>query len=440
MFHYDFKRPLSFPQIERIRWHLFPEIRIGDQQATLFSDFEEQGGGKPEPETIPDLIRVLDLQQEQLARNLGSGHRVIHGVAGSGKTLILGYRCVHLAEMLRKPILVLCYNITLAARLRSFIAERKLESRVNVHHFHEWCGEQLRTYHVQVPVSEGPLWERQVEAVIQGVDAGRIPRAQYGAVMIDEGHDFEPEWLKLVTQMVDPATDSLLLLYDDAQSIYRKSRGLDFSLSSVGIKAAGRTSILRLNYRNTREILQFACDFASKFLDAKAADDDHIPMVLPETGGTSGPGPAFRQFENIGDEIGYATKCLKAWHERGDFLGDIAVICMKPDHAKRIAQQLQANGIPHLLMAERSGKRAYDPRKPRVNILSVQSSKGLEFRSVIFVGLGQIDDSEEEAARNMKLLYVGMTRAKERLLITASGTNEFTERLGGMVGSVLAAA
>jgi hypothetical protein len=35
--------------------------------------------------------------------------------------------------------------------------------------------------------------------------------------------------------------------------------------------------------RNTREILQFACDFARQFLDAKAADDDPIPMVLPET-------------------------------------------------------------------------------------------------------------------------------------------------------------
>jgi superfamily I DNA/RNA helicase len=39
-------------------------------------------------------------------------------------------------------------------------------------------------------------------------------------------------------------------------------------------------------------------------------------------------------------------------------------------------------------MADLSGKRAYDPRKPLVNILSVQSSKGLEFRSVIFIGLG----------------------------------------------------
>ena len=27
------------------------------------------------------------------------------------------------------------------------------------------------------------------------VDRGQIPRAQYGALLIDEGHDFESEWL-----------------------------------------------------------------------------------------------------------------------------------------------------------------------------------------------------------------------------------------------------
>lgn len=60
-------------------------------------------------------------------------------------------------------------------------------------------------------------------------------------------------------------------------------------------------------------------------------------------------------------------------------------------------------------MAQRSGKRASDPRKPQVNILSVQSSKGLEFRSVIFIGIGQIESTETLAAQNRKLLYVGLT-------------------------------
>ena len=40
----------------------------------------------------------------------------------------------------------------------------------------------------------------------------------------------------------------------------------------------------------------------------------------------------------------------------------------------------------------------------------------------------------------MKLLYVGMTRAKERLMITASEKNEFTERLGARTGAACAVA
>ncbi len=63
-----------------------------------------------------------------------------------------------------------------------------------------------------------------------------------------KGHDFEPDWLELVVGMVDPETSSLLLLYDDAQSIYSRKSQLDFSLSSVGVQARGRTTVLKLNY------------------------------------------------------------------------------------------------------------------------------------------------------------------------------------------------
>ena len=113
---------------------------------------------------------------------------------------------------------------------------------------------------------------------------------------------------------------------------------------------------------------------------------------------------------------------------------------MNKDHGKRVALALNSLGVPHLLMAEQPGKRAYDPRKPRINILTVQSSKGLEFQSVILIGLGQLDASETKTADQMKLLYVGMTRAKERLMITAAGRNDFTERLESMAGKVCAVA
>src|SRR5690606_20349741 len=106
MFNVQFSRQLSLPQIDRVRWHLFPEIRINPTQEELFDGRTEEAGADT---VVPDLIQIMDYQQERLARSLGSGHRVIHGVAGSGKTMILGYRCLYLAQLLHKPILVLCY-------------------------------------------------------------------------------------------------------------------------------------------------------------------------------------------------------------------------------------------------------------------------------------------------------------------------------------------
>src|SRR5690606_30399249 len=253
MFTVQFQHRLTLPQLDRIRWHLFPQVRI---QSSIF-DEAIAGEEKVQQQILPNLMRVMDIQQEQLARSLGHGHRVIHGVAGSGKTLILGYRCEVLAKVTRKPILVQCYNITLAARLRATMAEKNLTDKVHVHHFHEWCAEQCRTYQVNVDRSFTPSFDAAIDAVIRAVDREQVPRAQYSAVMIDEGHDFRAEWLKLVVQMIDPNTENLLLLYDDAQSIYERKRRAKFSLSSVGIQARGRTTILRLNYRNTDEILNF---------------------------------------------------------------------------------------------------------------------------------------------------------------------------------------
>ena len=83
MFNVGFNCQLTLPQIDRVRWHLFPEVRIGDGQVAMFEEGEEDS-------LVPDLMKVMDMQQEQLARSLGEGHRIIHGVAGSGKTLILG--------------------------------------------------------------------------------------------------------------------------------------------------------------------------------------------------------------------------------------------------------------------------------------------------------------------------------------------------------------
>ena len=421
MFNYQFSQKLSLPQIDRIRAHLFPEIRINHVSRDLFSDHDE-------PVNIPDIVKVMDMQQEQLARSFGEGHRVVHGVAGSGKTLILGFRCWYLAQTQSKPILVLCYNISLAAKLRSFIQEKGIEDQVNVYHFHDWCGQQIKSYHVDLLPGPEPIWERQVTSVIAGVELGLIPRAQYGAVLIDEGHDFEAEWLKLIVHMIDPETNSLLLLYDDAQSIYKKKKSLDFTLSSVGIQARGRTTILKLNYRNTREILNFAFDFAKDYLQEKSADEDSFPLIKPEVGGNSGQKPVLKVLPSKPQELNFICACLQKWHKDGVPWSQMAVIYCEYSYGAELHRLLNRVGVPNVWLASSVAKRKYDPRLDQVLLITRQSSKGLEFPRVIVSGVGSLKDEPESTPEEARLLYVAMTRAQEALLLTASSHNHYVER------------
>ena len=436
MFNVQFDRALTLPQIDRVRWHLFPEIRIEQSpQKPLFPPEDGETTGD-----LPlDLVKVLDLQQEQLARSLGEGHRVIHGVAGSGKTLILGYRSLHLARLLNKPILVLCYNITLAARLRELIVEHAVDDKVSVYHFHDWCSEQLRAYHVERPTPGDHYPERLVSRVIEGVEKGRIPRGQYGAVMIDEGHDFEPEWLRLIVGMVDPDTNSLLLLYDDTQDIYGHRKGLDFSLSSVGIQARGRTTILKLNYRNTQEVLELAYRFVNDYLDRQSKSEQEVPLLEPKSVGRHGPPPVLKVFPDFDEELSYITRVLDRLHAQGIEWKEMCVTYRSLWMGERLHRRLAAAGIPHQWLRDQQMKKAFSPRNDSVKLMAMHSSKGLEFPLVVVMGLGHLPLKGSDPSAEAKLLYVAMTRSTEKLLLTGHGKSEFLRRLEALTRSRAAA-
>lgn len=378
MFNYRFGGKLSLPQIDRVRGWLFPEIRIESGQMNLF-----EGEADKSETAAPDFIKVMDLHQEQLARNLGDGHRVIHGVAGSGKTMILGYRCLQLASALNKPILVLCFNITLAAKLRSYINAKGISGQVQVYHFHDWCGEQLRAYNVPIIVSDKKVYERQVDSVIKGVEDGLIPKGQYGALLIDEGHDFEAAWLSLITKMVDADTNSLLLLYDDAQSIYKRGNGLNFSLSSVGINAKGRTTILKLNYRNTQQILDFSYRFSKDYFSQ--SNETEIPLIEPVSAGIEGPRPTVKRFYNSRDENRNTVDCVQSLISKAQPLSEIAVLSLTRASCKSIGELFGKNNIPYLTLLDAKSKRNTSSSFDAVRIMTIASSKGLEFQNVIII-------------------------------------------------------
>ena len=419
MFPWDFGGVVTLPQIDRVRWHLFPEIRIEPPEQPGIFDAQ-----------IPDIIRIMDLQQEQLARSLGDGHRVIHGVAGSGKTMILGYRCLHLAKALQKPILALCYNKTLAARLADMVAEKGASEQVNVRNFHAWCRDQLTHYHVPLPESRnsGEYAVQLVERLIDAIEKGQVPRGQYGAVLIDEGHDFKPEWLGLVVQMVDPETNSLLLLYDDAQSIYG-GRRRRFSFKSVGVQAQGRTTILKLNYRTTAEVLKVAYEFAKDVLTPEDADEDGVPLILPESAERHGPVPELMRLPSFAREADHIAGEFQRLHAEGVSWGDMAVVYRTGFMGEKVAQRLRTAGIPVSVLTGKGSRRGPKLDPNSVKVVTWHSSKGLEYPVVAIPGLGYLPYERADEGEEVRLAYVAMTRAMERLIMTCHQESPFVKRL-----------
>ena len=412
---------LSLPQIDRVRWILFPEVRVNTQIGLFAADEHAEG-------VLPDIMRVMDLQQEQLARSLGDGHRVIHGVAGSGKTMILSYRAEYLAKAATssKPVLVLCYNQPLAVKLEALMVSKGLAGRVHVRNFHKWCRQQLVAFGQALPAQSPDMFDQMVTGVIRGVDRGQIPSGQYQAVLIDEGHDFEAGWLKLAAQMVDPSTNSLLLLYDDAQSIYQRRRAQQFSFKSLGIQAQGRTTILKINYRNTRQILQTASMVAADLLKSEDCTDDGVPLVQPVSCGREGHEPVIIRLPTLRDEAVKIAELLSAAHQEGYAWGDMAIICRHYSEMERCAAVLRHRQLPHEV---RKGSGTFNPLADTIKLLTMHVSKGLEFPVVAVCGAGHMPGDGQDEAEEARLFYVAATRATQRLLIPLSGSGKFAARL-----------
>lgn len=247
--------------------------------------------------------------------------------------------------------------------------------------------------------------------------------------MIDEGHNFQPEWLKLVTQMIDPETNSLLLLYDDAQSIYGGKTRHKFSFSSFGVQAQGRTTILRLNYRNTAEILGTAYEFAKEYIRPEQAEEDGVPLIQPESAGRRGLPPELQQFPTLAKEGAYPVENFRRHNHSGRPWRDMAIVYRPAFIGEEMARQLKMARIPVQWLGGPGDKKRFDPAEDSVKVITMHSSKGLEFPVVAIPGLGYMPHRDYSIHEEAKLLYVAMTRAMDTLILTSSKESPFVSRI-----------
>jgi superfamily I DNA/RNA helicase len=275
-----------------------------------------------------------------------------------------------------------------------------------------------------------------VETVDRALETGFVPGGQYTALLVVEAHDFEDAWLRMAVRLVNPASNSLLVLYDDAQSIYQKKRR-KFNFASVGIEARGRTSILKMNYRNTAEVLALAVQCAQGLLQGagESRDEDEIPLVQPASAGRRVALPVLLQARDEREEAELIAERIQAACAAGMPPGDVAVLCRAKYLMRPIEQALGRRGLPVQSMNAQAFRR-FDWRRPSIRLLTMHSAKGLEFPLVFVAGLQALpmrDESLEDAAR---LLYVAMTRATHELVLAAHGSSPIVARVKASLADV----
>lgn len=381
-------------------------------------------------------LAVLDLRQERNARAVGDGHRIVYGVAGSGKTVLLIARAKLLAEEPKKRVLLLCYNRLLAAHLATSAARF---SNIKAMTFHGWGLRNGIDFRENEP--DGVFGERLLQHLQNGAkDVGR-----YDAVLIDEAQDWPRSWFQCAKLALhEPETGDLLIVGDGSQSLYRKR---DFTWADAGIHAAGRTINKKFdldrNYRNTAEILRAARPFSAKA--ANRAETVLALPVEPDTAIRDGAEPWIVKLDDPASECHYAAALIETWLRGGIDIGgrrhrikpsDIAVLYprKRPDaRVQALSERLSTFTQIALFGSQDSTGRLGDEA---VRIMPIHSSRGLQFRIVLVLWAdllpSRFKTSNDSIDRG--LLYVAMTRAEDMLVVLHSGDSAYIEELYRAIG------
>ena len=406
---------LSYAEEKFLRYMIFPEIRVNEfTQDELFT-------------IKPQEIKALDLSQESIAKNIGDGHRILKGVAGSGKTLVLACRAKYLKTIYPDyKILVVCYNNSLCNHLRQMFGD-DFNEKIEVLNFHSLVKSVTNTKLFILKNEKQAEYNSRVgNILIDHLEQNKIDQANlYDAILIDEGQDFAQEWIIGLSKLVKAETNNILFCYDPAQNIFNRKKP---SWRSVGLQVQGKKPVELLKcYRNTKEILDIAKEFLNPQLLDNLQDSDEYDRVLdPDTDECqTGEYPSIYHENDVRNLADLIARKIRQLLKSNMAARDIAVLQVKSAEYDIFVAALKEKLTAYCPDVEldfifsSADKKALNLQKNSIKIMNVESSKGLEFPHVFFIGLDYMPRLGEnrDVDSERKLAYVGMTRAQNKLFI-----------------------
>ncbi|WP_315715100.1 MULTISPECIES: 3'-5' exonuclease [unclassified Bradyrhizobium] len=241
-------------------------------------------------------------------------------------------------------------------------------------------------------------------------------------VVVDEAQDLGPRELRLIAALATLGPRALFFAGDVGQRIFR----WPFSWFAAGVDVRGRAQRLKVNYRTSAEIHRFS----NGLLPAHVTEVDDVAEERETLSLLRGPDPEIRSAADLSGEIEILATWLAAARERGIAPAEIAIFA-------RTRKALEERARPALA---RVGLNCawlsvdQEIEGGTVTLATLHSAKGLEFRAVAVVSCNDaqlplhqaLDAAKEPEAkrlieeRELSLLYVGCTRARDQLLVSWS--------------------
>lgn len=255
-------------------------------------------------------------------------------------------------------------------------------------------------------------------------------------IVVDEAQDVSVAQLKFLAalgaQAGVPKPNGLFFAGDLGQRIFQ----LPFSWKSLGVDVRGRARTLTINYRTSHQIRAQA----DRLLGPEVADvDGNVETRKGTVSVFNGQQPSVRTFASEAKEIAGVGAWLKACCGEDVRATEMAVFVRSEAQLDRARQAVKAAGLDFCVLDDK-----VRPEETKVSICSMHLAKGLEFRAVVVMAcddevvplqnriqdIADAADLQEVYNTERHLLYVACTRARDRLLVTATEpASEFLDDL-----------
>lgn len=250
---------------------------------------------------------------------------------------------------------------------------------------------------------------------IKIVDSLPSFRYPFSHIVIDEAQDLTAAQLLLLTKIVDPVNNSITIIADAAQRIYKSG----FAWSDIGLNVRGGRSVeLKQNYRNTKQIAEAALSLLSH----DPQNSDFSEHLLPHR---EGPVPIVKHVNGSASQYSELIKILS----KIDLSNETVVFLHRNRRGvENILSSLKQKNFKCINIISSPSE---DIKPAGIYGCTMSSIKGLEFDHVIICDLnddilpypgGFTDENDElHISTERRLLYTCMTRARKGLILLSTG-------------------